>query len=108
MHGRAIRRHHLDRMKSKAKHIRSIIWGWEDADVDYKAALSANHLAACSCPMCGNPRKHFHMLTQQERLAILSSKDQAEEVLECQDRTRRGAAIAVGEFATHEVVGKRW
>lgn len=44
---RAKRRHHLNRMKRKAK-----LFG------DGYAKLY-NHLASCSCYMCGNPRKHF-------------------------------------------------
>jgi hypothetical protein len=111
MHGRAIRRHHLARMKSKANHVFSNIWGTGVGDLEWSArhaVLHANHMAVCSCSACGNPRRHFHMRTQQERLAILSSRDQAEEVLECQDRTRKGAAIALGDFAYHEDVGKRW
>lgn len=54
---RAIRRAHLVRMKTKARNL-------------YKhdiQAKNANHLAVCSCCMCGNPRKWFNELTFQER-----------------------------------------
>lgn len=34
-----------------------------------KAAKAANHLALCSCRMCGNPRRHLREPTMQERRA---------------------------------------
>lgn len=32
--------------------------------------------AACSCPMCGNPRKHFNEFTIQEKKQIEDMHDQ--------------------------------
>jgi hypothetical protein len=58
---RAERRHHADRMKAKAKRVRP----W-----DSTATHKADHLAICSCSMCGNPRRHFKgkdRITIQER-----------------------------------------
>jgi hypothetical protein len=37
---------------------------------------NADHLASCSCWVCGNPRKHFNELTIQEKRAILSEHDE--------------------------------
>ena len=34
------------------------------------------HGSFCSCPMCGNPRRHFHEKTQQEKLADQKEKDE--------------------------------
>lgn len=34
----------------------------------------ANHLASCSCFMCGNPRKHFKEKTLQEYIVIEKEK----------------------------------
>lgn len=31
---------------------------------------------SCSCPMCGNPRKHFHKRTRQELIAEESMKEE--------------------------------
>lgn len=57
---RALRRHHLNRMKAKA----SKVYWWHEPE---RAAKWANHLAACSCYMCGNPRKWWNESTMQER-----------------------------------------
>ncbi|MDO5622857.1 MAG: hypothetical protein Q4G24_15520 [Paracoccus sp. (in: a-proteobacteria)] len=55
----ARRRHDAARMKARARKI---------YDYDTKAKL-ANHLAVCSCWMCGNPRRHLGEVTMQERKA---------------------------------------
>lgn len=53
---RSVRRHHLKRMKRKASSL---------GDTYSKLY---NHLANCSCWMCGNPRKHFKEQSVKERL----------------------------------------
>lgn len=53
----ARRRADQHRMKAKALRLRP----WDPK------ARSANHLAACSCAMCGNPRRHLGEPTVQER-----------------------------------------
>lgn len=58
---RARRRADSQRMKAKARRVRP----W-NPDV---AATEADHLAACSCTCCGNPRRHFGTPTMQERRA---------------------------------------
>lgn len=50
---RAKRRHHLNRMKRKAK---LLAYGYRRTGSWDKLY---NHLAWCSCYICGNPRKHF-------------------------------------------------
>lgn len=60
VHSRALRRHHLARMKAKARKV----YHWND-----EPERLANHLKVCSCPMCGNPRKWFNEKTLQERKA---------------------------------------
>ena len=55
---RVIRRKNKIRMKKKAKKI----YPYYD-----KAETLADHLACCSCTMCGNPRKHFKDKTIQEK-----------------------------------------
>lgn len=62
MSNRAQRRHHAERMKARAKRIYP----------HDPCAKNADHLAKCSCCMCGNPRRHFSGkdgLTVQERRA---------------------------------------
>ena len=49
MKNRAVRRHHLDRMKEKAKKIYYF-------NSPEQAIKLANHLANCSCWMCGHRR----------------------------------------------------
>ena len=34
----------------------------------------------CSCPMCGNPRRHFGSKTMQEKRADLAFNDQIDEL----------------------------
>lgn len=58
----AQRRRDLARMKAKA--IR--VYGRHRQDVEDCKKL-ANHLAVCSGPCCGNPRRWFGELTMQER-----------------------------------------
>ena len=61
MTGTPRRRTDAARMKAKARRVYP-----HDA-----SARNANHLAACSCPMCGNPRRYFGELTRQERRELL-------------------------------------
>ena len=56
-------------MKKKAKRI----YFWNDHPEKY-----ADNLAVCSCPMCGNPRKHFHQETLQEKRADDEYKEEIE------------------------------
>lgn len=56
----ARRRADLERMKTKALRVRP----W---DVQ---ATTANHLANCSCSMCGNPRRWHQELTLDEQRAL--------------------------------------
>ena len=65
---RARRRQHLARMKAKARRVLP----WDDY-----AGRRANHLAVCSCPSCGNPRRYWGAATMQE----LRAADAAEVAL---------------------------
>ena len=78
---RAERRHHLNRMKDKARRLFRInqfpflldhprIKEFED-----RAIHAANHLAACSCWACGNPRKWQKERTFQEYRSDLDFKE---------------------------------
>lgn len=62
---RAIRRHHNKRLKSK----RCLYHCFGDDKPLEGAALglALNNPARCSCPVCGNPRRHFGELTIQEK-----------------------------------------
>tara|TARA_R110000772_G_scaffold99174_2_gene198841 strand:- start:6208 stop:6444 length:237 start_codon:yes stop_codon:yes gene_type:complete len=77
MRTRAERRKHKQRMKKKAERIvRSE--GWTDEEyVAHRVLRITENRKACSCMMCGNPRKMFGKKTIQERksedvLTILS------------------------------------
>lgn len=68
--GLARRRSDLNRMKKKARRIYR----------HDKSSKLANHLAACSCHMCGNPRRYYpNEKTMQERRAILTQEEQSDE-----------------------------
>lgn len=60
MQDRSVRRHHLQRMKARAAKIGKR-QGWIRSKI-----LCAEHMASCSCWMCGNPRKYFGEPTIQE------------------------------------------
>lgn len=61
---RANRRHHRFRIREKAKRIMKFVMG--DSYDDEDAVKRADHLATCSCNMCGNPRKFYGEKTRQE------------------------------------------
>ena len=71
MSKRAERRHHLRRMKTKAKHVVAL-WGNPNA----QSEKWANHLALCSRQCCGNPRKWWKKKTISEEIADLELKEQ--------------------------------
>lgn len=54
-------------MKRKAKRILGG-YGWKHPE------HFADHMAQCSCHMCGNPRKHFGEKTMQEKKADEATK----------------------------------
>ena len=58
---RALRRHQKARAKAKARRVYP----------HDRQAKSADHLAVCSCWMCGNPRKWYGEPTMQERKASI-------------------------------------
>jgi len=97
MKSRSIRRHHAKRIKEKFRRVVRKIWnlGWnynknnelpkspvppkqEDPKMVGKAA--STHCAECSCPGCGNPRRHFGEITIQEKIAEINEKEQLEDV----------------------------
>jgi len=68
---RARRRHHVERMKAKARRIRP---------TKPDTVKDADHLAVCSCWMCGNPRiylKGADRFTMQELRANLAERDRS-------------------------------
>ena len=66
--GRALRRHHLNRIKARER--RKLLSSLER---DYVTPVAIGRHAAtptlCSCNLCGNPRRHFGGVTKQELLA---------------------------------------
>jgi len=63
---RAKRRAQLARYKQRARRI----YPWCENPAKY-----ANHLASCSCWMCGNPRKYLGERTLQEMKAMMMSEE---------------------------------
>jgi hypothetical protein len=72
---REYRRHHLRRMKAKARMVaKGWCFGKPDADFLKRAEKWANHLKMCSCHGCCNPRRSGYFkneVTRQEWLAYL-------------------------------------
>jgi hypothetical protein len=61
---RAKRRHHRFRAREKAKRV--LKWLMGDHYDSESATKRAEHMASCSCSMCGNPRKFFGEETRPE------------------------------------------
>jgi len=61
-------------MKEKAKRIHGKINGFRHPE------HLADHMALCSCHMCGNPRKHFNEKTMQEKKADKAEEAQLSEI----------------------------
>jgi len=65
---RAYRR---DRLERKKRRVLDYYGGWmKQADAAYRARYVGKNAGTphpCSCPMCGNPRRHFGERTVQER-----------------------------------------
>lgn len=68
---RALRRHHMERMKQKATRL----YGGYAAGRPKSIGRLANTRVPCSCYMCGNPRKHFLEITKQEKLADIEARE---------------------------------
>jgi hypothetical protein len=60
------RRHQTFRAKRKAEIILKR-WGYSNITPALIGVGASTHSKACSCYMCGNPRKYFNELTIQER-----------------------------------------
>jgi len=62
-------------------HVRKPI---DHSDADATAVKFADHLAACSCATCGNPRRHggayAPVLTRQEVVEDLNMREQIAEL----------------------------
>jgi hypothetical protein len=74
---RALRRYHDARMQKRAERMILEWWGWEDLTTDelrLQAKRIRDHMCACSCTGCGNPRNGIYTsrrerMTQPERKA---------------------------------------
>ena len=74
------RRHHIERLKRRWHRILANEWYdlLDLADDDVFLARRAVTHTPCSCPMCGNPRRHFGQPTIQERRADAETHAQLE------------------------------
>lgn len=88
MSKRAIRRHHKSRVRRRTYNLLLLqSWGDEYA-VSNWGLRRAENFTVCSCPMCGNPRRHgawswrpnWGGRTRQEHLADLSFREQLDDV----------------------------
>jgi hypothetical protein len=100
MRSRSFRRHQLKRVKEKARFIKRQVWGmFTNIFVRSPSPLSpvapgeedprivglgaSTHCKPCSCPGCGNPRRHFggnNGMTRQEKLSELFEAEQMQEL----------------------------
>ena len=68
---RALRRHHVARLKRS----RRFHWGRDLAQEPKPLAKAVDTPCLCSCWMCGNPRRYFRELTRQERRELLDFRE---------------------------------
>lgn len=61
MSNRAIRRHHVQRLKNNRKHY------WYGSNSQRLLGILVHTAKICSCYICGNPRKFFKEKTIQEK-----------------------------------------
>ena len=67
---RALRRHHLARLKKARRRDFSMNAGAVCLAADKRfLGIHVTTPAQCSCWMCGNPRRHFGQITLQEQAA---------------------------------------
>ena len=72
MRGLAYRRHQEKRAKAKAMKHLSERWNWappqgKDKPSKKDVGIHAHTPTICSCPMCGNPRRHFDEIPVSEK-----------------------------------------
>jgi hypothetical protein len=65
MKSRALRRHHVERLKHR---VAAYYGGWARGNPRHLGKL-AHTRQLCSCAMCGNPRRRLGERTLQERRA---------------------------------------
>lgn len=96
MSKRAIRRHHRARVVERAVHIRRQWWSDcpDEDELLLVAKKHADHLAACSCVSCGNPRRfqglYSPVLTRQEQLSDLYLREALDELAVVSDDCEGG------------------
>jgi len=76
---RAIRRHHRSRLKNNRKNYYGHDEAWNDPMTEGQLGVVVSTVPSCSCPMCGNPRRHFKQITRSEQLGQINFIEQLEE-----------------------------
>ena len=75
------RRHQMFKRRKKALKIAKSVFNMKEEDaIDFSLHYS-NDLKMCSCPMCGNPRKHFNEKTIQEIKSIEKFQAEINEII---------------------------
>jgi hypothetical protein len=79
---RSLRRYHRERLINNFVFIQKNCWFRDEIkpieELELRAKLMIDN-KACSCPMCGNPRKHFNEITKQEKINELNYLEEKEE-----------------------------
>ena len=72
------RRRDFLRMKKRARKVQASWWNTHhtDPELDKPSSKLANNIKACSCDMCGNPRKWWNEITFQEKKADIDDKEE--------------------------------
>jgi len=75
---RAVRRHHKQRMRDKARFIVGVIWNYATGntkrpDIVQDAVHNADNITQCSCDACCNPRRSKYREKKGKTLQELKS-----------------------------------
>lgn len=84
---RALRRHHRERIR-KAREEQLKQWHFHPSDdlearkkwIYNASRFMINTCPNCSCPMCGNPRRHFSVITRQEQRNKLNFEEEVNDL----------------------------
>lgn len=72
--------HNKNKKKHKVKHMVYNVWNYTCVDDEFVNRLVEN-TTPCSCPMCGNPRKHFNQKTLKEKINLINYEEGIDEYI---------------------------
>tara|TARA_R100001530_G_scaffold65167_1_gene46670 strand:- start:772 stop:1047 length:276 start_codon:yes stop_codon:yes gene_type:complete len=78
---RALRRHHVDRLKKVRSRYNHATLRMNDEDMARRVGMLVNTATLCSCEMCGNPRnrkdssKKYYLTIQEKKADVIMKEE---------------------------------